>query len=67
MVGSKLAISRNISAEFKTLKKCIGFHIGFFHLNFTLLSQNQRPNKPPIQSLIELDALTVRGTVFAAL
>lgn len=57
----------NISAEFKAFKESLRLNICFFHLNFTLLSQNQRPNKPPIQSLIGLDALTVRGTVFAAL
>lgn len=48
------------SAEFKAFKESLRLNIGFFHLNFTLLSQNQRPNKPPIQSLIGLDALTFR-------
>lgn len=55
------------SAEFKTLKESLRLNIGFFHLNFTLLSQNQRPNKPPIQSLIGLDSLTFRVVVMAAL
>ena len=47
-------------AKLEALKAGKGFYIGFFHVNFTLLSQNQRPNSPPIQSLIGLEGLTVR-------
>ena len=46
--------------KLEALKAGKGFYIGFFHVNFTLLSQNQRPNSPPIQSLIGLEGLTVR-------
>ena len=57
----------NISAEFKAFEESLRLNICFFHLNFTLLSQNQRPNKPPIQSLIGLEGLTVSVLSYAAL
>ena len=47
-------------AKLEALKAGKGFYIGFFHVNFTLFSQNQRPNSPPIHSLIGLEGLTVR-------
>ena len=62
MVSFAYACARYAGAEFKALKVHQRLYIAFFHLNFTLLSQNQRPNKSsshPQPGLVGLAGITL--------
>ena len=57
-------------AKLEALKAGKGFYIGFFHVNFTLLSQNQRPNKSlshPQPGLVGLAGITLSEAICGAL
>lgn len=70
MVSFAYACACYTGAEFKALKVHQRLYIAFFHLNFTLLYQNQRPNKSsshPQPGLVGLAEITLSEAICGAL